>query len=277
MFELFREPGVPWAVFWLFCGLAVLFQGIGKSGFAGGLGLLSVPLMVLVMPVDKVAATLLPLLILCDFNAIYFHWNNKSWPHVMRIYVPAVVGILMGAFVWWYIGSAGIEPWEAPLKRLVGLVGLAFAAYIFAKEMSMAWAAQHPLGTRAAWGFGIAAGFASTLIHAAGPIVNFYIFSQGLGKTLFVGTVAWTFTLINLTKLPFYVAAGLVDSQVLLFDLALVPLIPLGSWMGHWMHHRVPERPFNWLVLALTLIAALQLVFDVPLVQMGLELISVPE
>lgn len=271
MFESLREPGVPALVFWLFCGLAVLFQGIGKSGFAGGLGLLSVPMMVLVMPVDKVAATLLPILILCDINAVYYHWNNRDWSIVLRVFLPSIIGIVLGAALWWRIGAAGVEAWELPLKRLVGIVGLAFACYIFAKEMSMAWAGRHRLGRRAAWGFGIAAGFASTLIHAAGPIVNLYIFSQGLGKTLFVGTVAWTFLLINATKLPFYAAAGLVDRSVLVFDLALVPLIPLGSWLGHWMHHRVPERPFNWLVLVLTLLAAVQLVFDIPLVQMGLS------
>jgi hypothetical protein len=39
------------------------------------------------------------------------------------------------------------------------------------------------------------------------------------------------------------------------------------------MHHRVPEKPFNWVVLCLTLIAAIQLVFNVPLVQMALSLL----
>jgi uncharacterized membrane protein YfcA len=54
----------------------------------------------------------------------------------------------------------------------------------------------------------------------------------------------------------------------------LVPLIPAGSWIGHAMMHRVPERPFNWIVLVLTLVAAVQLVFNIPLVQLALGTIA---
>ena len=41
---------------------AVLLMGIGKSGFAGGFGILAVPLMALVVPVPQAAAIMLPLL-----------------------------------------------------------------------------------------------------------------------------------------------------------------------------------------------------------------------
>jgi hypothetical protein len=40
------------------------------------------------------------------------------------------------------------------------------------------------------------------------------------------------------------------------------------------MMHRVPERPFNWIVLVLTLVAAVQLVFNIPLVQLALGTIA---
>jgi len=58
--EGFFLPGIPASVFWLFVGTGILIQGISKSGFAGGVGILTIPLMVLVMPVDKVVASLLP-------------------------------------------------------------------------------------------------------------------------------------------------------------------------------------------------------------------------
>jgi len=110
---------------------------------------------------------------------------------------------------------------------------------------------------------GLAAGFSSTIAHAAGPIVSLYIFAQDLGKTLFVGTVAWTFTLINLSKLPFYIGAGLIEKDVLLLGAVLVPLIPAGSWLGKWMHQRVSERLFNRVILVLVFIAGIQLIFGI--------------
>ncbi len=266
-------PGVSPALFWVFVAAAVIIQGISKSGFAGGAGILSLPLMMLVMPVDKVAATLLPLLILLDLNAIYHHRHNKNWTVIRQIYVPAIVGILLGALVWWRVGEAGIETYGGYIKRFVGVMAILLAMYIFAREVSQEWVRGKKAGPRIGWVAGIFAGFSSTIAHAAGPIVSLFVFSQDLGKTLFVGTVAWTFTLINLTKLPFYVAVNLIDLSVLRFDVLLVPLIPAGSWLGKWMHYRVSESLFNRIIMALTLLAGIQLLFNVNLVTMALKLV----
>ncbi|MCF6285291.1 MAG: sulfite exporter TauE/SafE family protein [Candidatus Hydrogenedentes bacterium] len=259
MFDAFILPGTPPLLFWILVAVAIVIQGISKSGFAGGAGILSLPLMMLVMPVDKVAATLLPLLILCDLNAIYHHRNHKAWTQIRRVYFPACVGILLGAAVWWQIGQEGIAFYGPLIKRMVGVIAILFGLYIIAKDRSMAWVEHHRAGRRTALVAGVLAGFTSTIAHAAGPIVSLYIYSQGFGKTLFVGTVAWTFTLINMTKLPFYAATGLIKTDVLLFDACLVALIPIGSWLGHWMHHRVSEWWFSRIIMVFTLVAGVQL------------------
>lgn len=273
MFHEFITPGIPWVIFWLFVAAGVLIQGISKSGFAGGAGILSLPLMMLVMPVDKVSATLLPLLVLCDFNAIYHHRHNKAWDKILAIYIPSIAGIFIGAYVWWRIGQAGINVYGVYIKQFVGVIGIVFSIYILIRETAQAWVSHYKPGPLAAWSAGISAGFCSTIAHAAGPIVGLFMFAQGMGKSLFVGTTAWTFTLINLTKLPFYVAVGLIHSDVLLFDLMLVPLIPLGSALGKWMHHRIPESSFNRVILVLTVLAAIQLLTDVNLVLIALKTI----
>jgi len=266
MLENLILPGIPLPLFWILIAAAIVIQGIGKSGFAGGAGILSLPLMMLVMPVEKVVATLLPILILCDVNAIYHYRNDRDWSLIRRLYVPALVGIVLGCALWGWMGQAGIEPYAVPLKRFVGVIAILFGLYIGAKETSMRWIARHRPGPRAAWPVGIAAGFTSTLVHAAGPIVSLYVFAQGLGKTLFVGTVAWTFTLINLSKLPFYTYIGLIDAQVVLFDLWLIPLVPLGAYLGKWMHNRVNEKSFNRIIMILTLIAGIQLVLNINII-----------
>ncbi|NIA15150.1 MAG: TSUP family transporter [Nitrospiraceae bacterium] len=267
MIASFIDPGVPVVVFWVFVGAAIVIQGISKSGFAGGAGILSLPLMMLVMPVDKVAATMLPLLILCDMNAIYIHRHNKVWDKILPIYIPAIAGILLGALVWWKIGREGVQAYAVHIKRFVGVIAILFSIYIMAKETAMSWVQHAKFGRKTVAAAGVAAGFTSTIAHAAGPIVGLYLFSQNLGKTLFVGSVAWTFTLINLTKLPFYVGVGLIRKDVLLFDLCLIWLIPIGSFLGKWMHHRVSESVFNRVILVLTFIAGIQLVCNVNIIR----------
>ncbi len=273
MLSEFILPGVPVPVFWFMVAAAVVIQGISKSGFAGGAGILSLPLMMLVMPVDKVAASLLPLLILCDMNAIYHHRRNVVWAKVMQVYLPSIGGILLGALVWWWVGREGIESYGVPIKRFVGIIAILFALYIVAKEASMAWVERHRFGRKAGVVAGLTAGFTSAIAHAAGPIVSLYMFAQGMGKSLFVGTVAWTFTFINLTKLPFYIGVGLIQADVVKLDLFLVPLIPIGSYLGHWMHHRVKESHFNRVIMVLTLLAGIQLLLNVNVIHLALRVL----
>lgn len=265
------EPGIPPLVFWIFVGLAIVVQGIGKSGFAAGVGILTIPLMMLVMPVDKVVATLLPLLILLDFNAIYHHWHNKLWDKIFQIYLPSLLGILLGVAVWWYIGQEGLDRYGVYVKRFVGCIAILFAVYIIARERALSWIDHLHLGRHTNWFAGVSAGFTSTIAHSAGPIVSLYFFAQGMGKTLFVGTTAWTFTLINLTKLPFYVGIGLINRQILIFDLTLLWLIPIGSYLGKWMHDRVSERSFNRIIMVFVLLAGIQLVSNLNLIHLVLR------
>ncbi len=256
-------PNIPAVLFWIFVAIGVLIQGISKSGFAGGAGIISVPLMMLVMPPDKVAATLLPILILCDLNAIYIHRRNKTWKPIMEIYIPAIIGIVIGSLMWWYMGENGIKEYEKPLKQFVGVIAIIFALYIWLKEFSMKWVENKSFGVRVGIIAGILAGITSTLAHAAGPIVSLFLFSKNLGKTMFVGTVAWTFTLINITKLPFYIGVGLVDWSVLKFDVFLVPFIPVGSFLGVWLHNKISERTFNFVIMILTIIIGIQLLIGI--------------
>lgn len=266
MFDEFIAPGVPVPLFWLCAGLGVVIQGVSKSGFAGGAGILAIPLMMLVMPVETVMATLLPLLILMDLNAIYHHRRNRAWPVVFEVFVPSVIGIAIAGAIWWWIGKSGIDRYAGALKRMVGVICLLFAFYIVGKERAMDWVRHVQPGRKSAWAAGLSAGFVSTLTHAAGPIISLYVYTLGMGKALFVGTVAWTFTLVNLAKLPVFMASGLLRKDVLLFDACLVWLVPVGSWLGKWMHDRVSEKLFNRVVCVLVFLAGVQLILNVDIV-----------
>lgn len=270
MLEPFILPDTPVAVFWIFTGLAIIILGISKSGVSGA-AILALPLMMMVMPVDKVAATMLPLLILCDLNAIYHHRSNVVWKQVFAIFIPAILGIAIGTFIWWKVGQAGVDDYALGLKRFVGVIAIVFGLYILARESSMEWASRHKAGRVWAVIAGVSAGITTTLAHAAGPIVSLYLFSQSMGRTLFVGTMAWTFTLLNITKLPFYAAIGMIRADVLYFDLFLVPLIPLGSWMGKWILENISETVFNRVIMVLAILGGVQLLFNIQLIALALE------
>jgi len=71
-----------------------------------------------------------------------------------------------------------------------------------------------------------------------------------------MGTGAVFFLLLNLFKIPFMVALGLITHGSLALNLALAPAVIAGTVAGRWLLGRINQRMFENLALALTLVAA---------------------
>ncbi len=60
----------------LLAGFAVLFIGVAKAGFGGGLGMLVTPLCVLAFGPKTAIGVLLPLLCAGDVFSLYHYWRR---------------------------------------------------------------------------------------------------------------------------------------------------------------------------------------------------------
>jgi hypothetical protein len=75
-----------------------------------------------------------------------------------------------------------------------------------------------PNGRLVSYSYGTLAGATTMIADAAGPVMTVYLLSAGLAKYAFMGTSAWIFCLINLTKLPFSYALGVINRGSLWFN-----------------------------------------------------------
>ena len=90
-----------------------------------------------------------------------------------------------------------------------------------------------------------------------------YLLASGLPKKDFLGTGAVFFLLVNVFKIPFSSYLGLINAGSIGIDLALLPLVVLGALAGKWLVDKVPQKPFERITLALTLVSALNLIVPV--------------
>ena len=60
---------------------------------------------------------------------------------------------------------------------------------------------------------------------------------------------------VNLAKVPVYIWFGLFSKESLIFDALMAPLVIVGGLAGLWLIHHVPQRIFEWLVVALTAVS----------------------
>lgn len=108
-------------------------------------------------------------------------------------------------------------------------------------------------------GTGIAAGFATMTANAAGPVMALYFLAARVDKARFIGTNAWFFFLVNLSKTPFTTALGLYSPTNLLLVVALIPAVLVGAMFGIWIIGRVTQRQFELVTIGASAIASLAL------------------
>ena len=84
---------------------------------------------------------------------------------------------------------------------------------------------------------------------------------QDVTPRVFIATSAIFFLILNWIKVPYYWYAGLFDFQRLLQIAWLLPLVPLGVWVGRWAAGKVNKETFEWIIVVLLAITSLLLIF----------------
>lgn len=237
----------------LIIAAAILIVGTSKGGLGGGLGVMGVPLMSLTMPPAQAAAILLPILCFMDIMTVRAFWGQWSKAQLMRVLPAAVIGIVIGALTFRYFRSSDI-------RLLVGIIAVGFALNYWLKPAQHL--SQRTPGKRAAGFWGSIAGFTSFVSHAGGPPINLYLLPQKLPKSVYQGTTAVFFAVVNYVKLLPYAMLGQFDGANLQSSAWLAPLAVVGIWLGYYLHHRMPEKVFFQIAYIMLFITGCKLIFD---------------
>jgi uncharacterized membrane protein YfcA len=75
----------------------------------------------------------------------------------------------------------------------------------------------------------------------------------------FVGTWAWFFLLVNVTKVPFSLHLGLITMDSIKLDAFLLMAMVPGAFLGPVILKHINQRVFEWTALGLTVAAAVRL------------------
>ena len=196
---------------------------------------------------------LLPLLLVGDVAAVRTFHEHARWDYVRRMLPPACLGVVLAA---WFMRDLD----ETVYRPVIGWVTLILSILQFVRMYWPHWFGNVPHARWFAWTMGILAGAATMLANAAGPVFAVYLIAVGLPKMEFVGTSAWFFFIINLFKVPFSVALGLIRGHTLMVNLILAPAVLAGVLTGRWLLVRIPQRLFEHMLLAFAVLAALRLI-----------------
>jgi uncharacterized membrane protein YfcA len=105
-------------------------------------------------------------------------------------------------------------------------------------------------------------GFTSFIAHAGGPPISAYVIPLRLSPVKFTATMAFFFFVINLAKWIPYAWLGLLDLRNLVTSLVLLPVAPIGVWLGVRLARRINQVLFYRLVYLGMFLTGIKLVWD---------------
>lgn len=247
--ESFQLNSEQW--FWVI--LCALFVGMAKTGVAG-VGMLIVPILATIFGGKSSAGILLPMLSMADVFAVSYYHRHAEWKYILKLMPATVAGVLIGVFV----GNEVNDQQFKHMMAIIILVGLVIMIWRERKKDLKAIPHNWIFSSMA----GLLGGFSTMIGNAAGAIMSIYFLSMMLPKNSFIGTGAWFFLIINLFKIPFHIFSwGTIDLNTFTLDLAMLPVIMVGAFIGVRIVRFIPEKPYRIFIIVTTGLAAIKLFF----------------
>ncbi len=236
----------------ILASLGALLIGMSKGGLPM-VGMMSVPLLSMVMSPVKAAVLLLPLFVISDFVGVWLYRRQFSAIN-LKILIPAS---LIGVYFGWLTASLISDQ---TIKFIIGLMGLSFCFQTWLRRNQLD--EPQPAGKIKGYFWGSLAGFTSFISHAGGPPFQIYVLPQKLPKAEFAGTATILFAIINLSKIVPYQNLSPYSQEDLLKAATLVPMALIGTFLGAYLTRRINEVWFYKLVQTGLFVVSCKLIWD---------------
>jgi uncharacterized protein len=240
----------PW--FYAIAIPAVLLIGLAKAGFLMGFGSLATPLVALTMPVPQAAAIMLPLLLVMDATGIQRLWRELDMA-LLKLMLPAgLLGTVVGTLLFGVFSA----------KAVAGVVGAITLLFLVQRLLFPPRADAPPPSRTAGFLLTMAGGFTSFVAHAGNPPIAAYVLPLKMNPIRLTATLAVFYGALNLSKWIPYAWLGLFDTRNFMTSLVLVPLAPLGVWLGIWATRRIDATWFYRVAYAGMAATGAKLLYD---------------
>lgn len=222
------------------------FVASGLTLFSGfGLGTLLMPVFALFFPVSVAIAATAVVHLANNLFKLALVGRHADRGVLLRFAVPAALAALAGAGVltvvaalpaWGHWQFAGVEHRITPVKAVIGVVIIAFAAL----ELSPAFA-RLALPPRYLVVGGLLSGFFGGLSGNQGAFRSAFLLKSGLTKEAFIGTGVAAAVIVDLVRLAIYgLAFVTAPTAVLAGPIAgIAAAATLSAFAGAWLGARL--------------------------------------
>ena len=251
---------------WSVLVLGAAIMGLSKGGIPGA-GNLTVALYVLVLEdalgpagVALSVGLLLPVLISADLVSTIVYRKFVEWTHVRRLLPYFMVGVVAGWLTFDYFQAEGRAD---SLKVLIGaiLLGMTLLRFVFLQLSRTQQSETLVVPQFLAPLLGLGGGMATMLANAAGPIAQFYLLAMRLPKYAFIGTSAWLFLIVNVSKVPLMYELDILNFEIFSVSAWLFLPAMLGALVAPKLVGYIRQDWFERMIWFFIVVAGLRMVF----------------
>ena len=236
-------------------GAGVFLYGVSKTAMPV-LGVLASPLLVLALTPTIAAGFAVPVLIAGDFIALALYRQHANWRLIRKLIPGVLLGFVITALMFFYLDTA-------VLSRLVGSIILISVVIEFSRQLK---AGSDPSDSPAMTNpvavilFGAVTGVTTMAANAGGAAMSMYLVRMRVPMLVFMGTSTWFFFVLNMSKVPFVLALGLITQASLIANLCFAPLLGLGAVAGYFVFRRMSQLVFVRIAVFLSAVASAWLI-----------------
>jgi uncharacterized membrane protein YfcA len=226
--------------------IAASVRGYSGFGFAligvAGLSIISAPSVAI--PTVLVLEIIVGLLLLPPV------WREISWRPVLMLLAGAIVLTPIGALFLIHVPTD------------VARIGIALVISAAALLLLFAATPRSSQSTSTTVATGAVAGLLNGAFGISGPPIVLFFMSGERAAGVSRASMMACFLVLDVIAVTSFAIGGLVDRSVLITVLLCLPVLAIGSWLGHRAFHGSNTDRFRtrvlWLLLALALITGIQ-------------------
>ncbi len=222
---------------------AIFFSALVTAVAGFGFGLMSVPLMSLVVDLHSAVIVSSIVAVLANGVQTYVFRRHLDLRLGNRLLLASIIGLPFGYVIYDFVS-------DAVLRVALGIgVVVAVAALVRGANLSH-------LGRRIDWMLGFASGVLNTSISTSGPPLVFDLQARELAPEPFRATINYIFLFSGTIGLAIFAIGGKVHVHELQAGLIATPALALGMWLGLPLRRRFSPERFRILVLVLLVVGA---------------------
>lgn len=232
-------------IIFLILFLAALVQATTSFGFS----LVALPLLTMVMPVDRIVPLLVQYSLLINIFLFIKLRRHLAVKLVMVLLAGGVVGLPIGIAILKLVNAA-------LLKKLAGVIIVAITILLYRGYQKKL---KHPQK----WHFpiGLVSGILQGSLSLSGPPIVFFLANQKADKDYFRANLTSYFLLLNAISLPSMLISGIITTDTVVNSLQYTPAVLLALLAGGFISARISQAHFKRITFALMLLSGLAAIF----------------